>query len=119
MPEKEEKRVVFRFGPVENAPIYHVDGAWGGPSPDGTMHAWLYVDVPEFPSHETVSLDAETGNVTGRSATMEQHAGEVVAHRIFQCGLVMSPEKARAIGQWLCNHAEELDTRLKGREPGA
>lgn len=83
--------------------IIPVSGVWGGLTPHGLVTCELFMEKLALP--ERVVVD-ETGKELSR------HPDKQYVTREIMVGLVMRPEIARSIGEWLIQRAEE-DEKIK------
>ncbi|MDR7434121.1 MAG: hypothetical protein QN189_03210 [Armatimonadota bacterium] len=88
----------------EGVPTLYVHGAWGGVGPKGEIIVYLYQESQEFPSAFQVTVDAR-GKVQRHEAV--EYSGAV--EREVLAKLLMPPEVARAVGEWLKSKAEEFE----------
>lgn len=90
--------VTVHFEDHPDRPTLAVSGAWGGSSPDGAqVVAHVYSEWGMLPSILQIPVDDEgVGHVKDQTAIRR---GDVL--REIQGTLVMSPEAAINIGQWL------------------
>ena len=109
MAELPPKKVSIVYEKVPNKPTITATGAIGGPSPDRqSIVAQLYVEhgsVPSVVSHEVRedgSFDLQHGDAISR--------GDVT--REIQATLVLSPEAAVLLGNWLLKSGVSA---IKGR----
>ncbi len=119
MAELPPKKISIVYEKVPNKPTITATGAIGGPSPDRqSIVAQLYVEhgsVPSVVSHEVQedgSIDLQHGDAISR--------GDVT--REIQGTLVLSPEAAVLLGNWLLKHGitairERGKLEDKGDEP--
>ena len=101
MAELPPKQISIVYEKVSGKPTVTATGAFGGPSPDRqSIVAQLYVEhgsVPSVVSHsirEDMSVDLQHGDAISR--------GDIT--REIQATLVLSPEAAVVIGNWLVRH---------------
>jgi hypothetical protein len=94
-----EIKVIYRKAP--DFRLFPATGAWGGPSVNGEIIVNFYVDRVQEPESVTVMIDESTG--TGaEKLPPPQHAREVLV------GIVMRPDIALAIGQFLVDKASSV-----------
>lgn len=96
----------------EHAPDYrthHVDGVWGGPTSKGLVHANFFFDTPFTPLDVTLRVP-EGGGVAVQEAVTERPEDPDVANvrRTLNTAILLTPEDAVAIGQWLITHGQGL-----------
>ncbi|MDP3111584.1 MAG: hypothetical protein Q8M71_05740 [Thermodesulfovibrionales bacterium] len=83
--------------------IIPVSGVWGGLTAAGLLNCELFVEGREAP--EKIVVD-DTGKEISRNPAQQQIVREILI------SLVMRPEVARSIGQWLISKADEYDKML-------
>lgn len=110
----EPKTLSFVYKEVRDKPSIPATGAWGGPTPDGSaVVVHLYVEYGAVPS--VMTFDVEAG---GR---VDLNKGEAVtrgdATREVLATLVLAPENAASIGQFLIDKAA-LAAQTRGRAVG-
>ncbi len=97
-------KLLFRSVGKDDAPVYHINGAHGGPTPDGCVAMWTYVESAAIPDTQVGEADAKGG------VTVEPPSSDMpTIDRRFQCGLVMTPGNAREIAKWLGEQADKAD----------
>jgi hypothetical protein len=100
MPDK-SKTFTIHYQERTDKPTIPVSGAYGGPSPDGNLVvAHVYVEQATLPSHVTHPVK---GNRVDLREGHEIRRSE--ATREVQATLVLSPEAAIALGEFLMRHA--------------
>ena len=111
MSNGESDEITFVFENADEAPTIAVTGAYGGPSPDGaSVVANLYVERSSIPHHVSHQID-EQGQVNLDEMSEQVTRGEVT--REVQASLVMTPEHALQLAQWLQQNAQQA---LKQRD---
>ncbi|MEW6116314.1 MAG: hypothetical protein AB1553_05375 [Nitrospirota bacterium] len=83
--------------------IIPVSGVWGGLTPHGLVNCEFFIERLELP--ERIVVD-EAGK------EISQHPNRQYITREIMIGLMMRPEVARSVGEWLIQRAEE-DERLR------
>ena len=82
-----------------------ISGAWGGPTGQGSIAVDLFCETRRSPETITLQIDESSpGKPPQEKGTEESR--RFVRHLLV--GLVMQPEVARAIGQFLLTRADEL-----------
>jgi len=120
MPDDAPDEVTFVYENADDAPTYTATGAHGGPTPDGaSVIANLYVERASIPHHVSHQLD-EHGQLNLEEASEQVTRGEVT--RDVQATLVMTPEHALQMAQWLQQNAqqaiEQRNQNFGGQPPG-
>jgi hypothetical protein len=85
-----------------------VSGVYGGINPQGMIHADLFIEKADYPEETVMRVNEATGETFELSRTPEQQP--VV--REFLVGMVMRPEVAKAIGQWLLKQVEQMERQV-------
>ena len=114
MAEEDSSKLRIRFNYVE-APshkwVWGLTGAWGGVTPWGDVQIALYRD--RLPLPEAFLRDPETNQET----PVQKHKGEeFVVERVVEFGMVLSPEVALKIGEWLVRHAKQVTELTDSQE---
>lgn len=113
MAEKETS-FSYVYEEVPGRPVLPVQGAYGGPSPDGfSVVAHLYSEFVTVPAREEVQLDAEGRTVPNKQTYIRRADGT----RLVSGTLVLSPEAAIRIGKWLYDHGRTAMGLRKANEP--
>jgi len=95
--EKNSVAIYYEERPVKPTIVAH--GGFGGPTAGGTSVAiHLYAESPPIPSIEEVEVDS---NMKSIGSTVIKRGD---ARREVQATLILTPEGAIQIGQWLVNH---------------
>ena len=98
-PSKRTLEVKFEKSP--DFKIVPATGAWGGPTPQGELLCNFYVEYTEIP--ESIKLEITDGS--------SEEIGKIttdVLVRELQVGIVMRPDIAKSIGEWLIRNAEQI-----------
>jgi hypothetical protein len=90
--------------------IIPASGVWGGVTPHGMVYFDVVLEKPEAPTLTIIDVDEATGV---RTETIEEPKEQSV-ERILMTGILVRPEAARAIGQWLIEKADEAEGLGKG-----
>ncbi len=104
-----EIKIAFKKAPDYR--LIPVTGAWGGINPQGEIIFDLYVEKLEIP--ESVKIRVEPG----RPPTEIAREGQVHV-RECQIGVVVRPDIARSIGEWLIQKANEAASGAVGGTVG-
>ena len=102
--------IKIQFKKTQDYRIIPITGAWGGINPQGEIVFDLFVERMEVP--ESIQMKIEPG----RPPLEVRREGE--AHvRECQVGIVVRPDIARSIGEWLIQKATEANAGIvKGSE---
>ena len=85
-----------------------VSGVYGGINPQGMIHADLFIEKTDIPESTTMRVEEGTGETYELSRNPEQQP--IV--RELLVGLVMRPEVAKAVGQWLMHQVEQMEKQM-------
>ncbi len=80
--------------------VIHVDGAWGGITPQGAIQMDLYSQKHEVPASTTYDV-LEEGPSSQRSNLKEKRTVNRGFVREVEVEVIMSPEVARTLKTWL------------------
>lgn len=111
MSKKRRKEVSFLFEKAKNHKTIPVNGAFGGQAPNSnTVVANFYVESTATPNIITNEVE---GNKLKLDSEKRISRGDIL--REIQATIMMSPEDAYSIGQWLVEHAEQaIKNKRKG-----
>ena len=85
--------------------IISASGVWGGITPHGMIYFDIFLEKPESPAETILMMDEKTGE---RREIIEEPS-EPSLERILLTGVMVRPEVARSIGQWLIDKANESE----------
>jgi hypothetical protein len=92
--------VAFRYTKSSLCRVIHMDGAWGGVTPQGHVQMGLYSEkheVPESHTYDVVGKDSSS-----KSGVLRQKAiADRGLVREIEVEVIMSTEVARALMRWL------------------
>jgi hypothetical protein len=100
MDEKSDKIEVVYSEPAGLLPC-SVSGAWGGMTPQGNVVANIYSERQSTPRKTILSVD-DAGHVV----KTEMQGPEVDYTRDIVARLVMNPQTAKKLGEFLIKHSE-------------
>lgn len=98
----------FHFSDGQALEVRPCSGVWGGITPTGLVQANFYVDVIKMPTSVVFQRDPETGEAASPQLVGAPPSDKAEYLRQFISGLVMRPEDAMGIGQWLLTNAAEI-----------
>jgi hypothetical protein len=114
MAEKKGSSLDIVYEEVPNRPIIPVQGAFGGPSPEGfSVVAHVYAEFGTVPAREENELLAGS-RVDPTKATYIRRADTT---RLVEATLVFSPEAAISMGKWLASHGRAALKHRKQNQP--
>lgn len=115
MAEKKGQSLDIVYEEPPTRPIIPVQGAYGGPSPDGfSVVAHVYAEYVTVPAREE-NVFLEGSRVDPSKATQIRRADTT---RLVQATLVFSPEVAIRVGEWLATHGRAAIEHRKANQPG-
>jgi hypothetical protein len=100
------KSLRFQFSLAPDYRLLAANGAWGGITTSGLIAADLYVDRQALPEATILRISDGTA---GNEEKIPPDSEERLMEREVQVGLLLTPEAARVIGQWLIGKADEHD----------
>jgi hypothetical protein len=105
MSDESPNEITFVYEDADEVRTIAATGAHGGPTPDGaSVVANLYVERASIPHHVSHQID-ERGEVDLSETSNQVSRGEVT--REVQASLVMTPEHALQLAQWLEENAQQ------------
>jgi len=111
MPDDTQDEVTFVYEDADTVHTLAATGAHGGPTPDGaSVVANLYVERSSIPHHVSHQIN-EDGQVDLSERSEQVTRGELT--REVQASLVMTPEHAMQLGQWLQQNARQAMQQRK------
>src|SRR5207247_773121 len=90
--------IAFHYVKSNYFRVIHVNGAFGGFSPDGDLFLSIYSERPTLPD-VTVQTVESTGQLGAE--IIEQRKGREGIVRELEAGLAMNVRTARSLVQWL------------------
>ena len=109
-----QQTISTRFIRGNGLRVVHVDGAWGGITPQGLVHLGLFSEYVEPPASVTYAAGP-----AGQAQEIQRTGGGSVT-RELEVIAIMSPNVARAVRDWLDTRIGEVDKiseQLKSRQP--
>ena len=111
MSDEPPEEITFVYEDADEVPTLATTGAQGGPTPDGaSVVANLYVERASIPHHVSHQID-ERGEVDLSETSQQVSRGEVT--REMQASLILTPEHAMQLGQWLQDRARQAIQRRR------
>lgn len=95
-----EVKIIYRKAP--DFRLFPATGAWGGPSVNGEIVLNFFVDRAQEPESVTIVVDESTGTGAEKPLPPAQNVREVLV------GVVLRPDIALSIGQFLVGHATSV-----------
>lgn len=95
-----EVKIIYRKAP--DFRLFPATGAWGGPSVNGEIVINFYVDRAQEPESVTLLIDEKASTATEKPLPPAQNVREVLV------GVVLRPDIALSVGQWLMDKANAV-----------
>lgn len=92
--------ITIRFKRAPDCRNIVAHGVWGGVGPTGDITAQIFTDYRESPDSITLDISKNPAAEIGRKGSEE-------IIREIQTSLIMKPDVAHAVGQWLVQKATE------------
>lgn len=103
MPEQKPSTVSITYEQVEGRPSIPVGGAYGGPTPDGSMVvAHIYSEFVTVPSLDELEVGPDGVAKAGEGHQIKRSD----LTRKVLATLVMAPEVALSLGTWLAGNGQ-------------
>lgn len=104
---KTPKEVIYTFEKLDGYRVVPVDGAWGGINYRKAIRVELFTEVPI--ATEKIKYKLNNNNVLGDEIERIPKVNDDVIEitRQIHTALVMTPEVARTIAEWLLKRCEE------------
>ena len=102
------QKIVFKYEKVPDYRDIPVNGVWGGPTARGDIHMQLFAEYSATPVTVTHEI---SGNTLGPETRRDLGGATFTRHLLV--GVLMSPQNARSIAQWLLGKAEEVERQLQ------
>ncbi|MBD3337483.1 MAG: hypothetical protein GF353_00150 [Candidatus Lokiarchaeota archaeon] len=101
---EDEKQISFNidFSKSKNYNIYPATGAYGGLSPNGEIICHFFIEYEKLPDNIKVSVDVNSGKVKENKKTDKTYTRDI------QCTLVLRPDIAKSIADWLLKNANKV-----------
>jgi hypothetical protein len=102
--EDKKQKIPIRIGRAKDFRYIPATGAWGGVSPHGEIICNFFVEYLEPP--ESLSLLADEGKK--RIQEIKDEGEQKKHYRELQVGIVLRPDIARGVGEWLIKEADKM-----------
>lgn len=102
-------QINFEYIKSNSFRVVHVDGAWGGITPNFNIQMAVFSERPPIPK----SITLEFADDELPKEIMEKRVGRNAVIREVEASLVMDLSTARAINKWLGDHVNELENAIK------
>lgn len=98
--------VAFDYVKTSDFRVVWADGAIGGRTAQGHIHFALYAERPAIPRRQVFRLNMETSALG--DPIPEKTIGRAAYVREMACDVMMTPDVARNLAQWLIQQADSL-----------
>ena len=105
MAELKKKEVEVAFVKSNEFRTIAATGAWGGPNPQGEIVCSFYVERQQFPDELVVETDPMTKKPIEKTKKQK-------LVREMQVSVIMRPDIAKSIGEWLVNNAKQVSPEI-------
>ena len=102
-----EVRFIYKFDEGYN-PMY-ANGAWGGVTTHREIALHFFIERQPLPYEETFQITKEARVGAPLSRVPPQDGQQVEVLRFITTGVILTPDTARAIRDWLTRHLSALD----------
>lgn len=96
--------IVFHFEKSPQHRVVHVDGAFGGPTPQGLFHLALYSERNPIPQSVTQELTKD--GALGQETDRRQRDG---VFREIEVSAIMTFQTLKSINEWTKMHLERIE----------
>ena len=103
MSESNEKEIFIKYERKPDCQTVAATGAWGGANPQGEIVCNFFVEHVSMPEDSKIIIDLNTGEVV-----REEISESSVTIREIQVRVVMRPDIAKVVGQWLVDKSGEV-----------
>lgn len=104
------EEVDFHYLKTSNYRTFHVDGIFGGPTPNGNIYMELFVERAPTPKQVTHQVNKD--GTLGVEIKREGKSGLI---REIEAGIVFDLATAEKIQKWLSGKIEVLKTTREGK----
>ncbi|KAF5416462.1 MAG: hypothetical protein C5S48_02780 [Candidatus Methanogaster sp.] len=108
--QEPHKKVKFVFKKSEEYQIHYVNGAFGGITPRGDVLYHLFFEYRDLPGEEELALEE------GKLKPQEKDLPDLEIIRDLKVGIIMTPEQAENLANWLLIRVGEINRDLESRE---
>jgi len=115
--DKQMRELHFRYVEDADFRVVPATGAHGGVTPFGDVIANFFFDRPPVPETtvQEISSEGTLGKETARSYGF--NGGHWMV-RHLQVGVVMKPDRARSVAEWLLRKADEAEEAVRAASAG-
>ena len=107
--QEHSNKVKFIFRKSEGYQIHYVNGAFGGLTPRGDILYHLFFEHRDLPGEEEMTIEE------GKLKPQEDLA-DLEMVRDLKVGIIMTPEQAESLANWLLSRVGEINREFESRE---
>lgn len=107
--EQIQKKIDIHYLKTKNYRTFHVDGAFGGITPNGKIYTELYIQ--RYPTPKIVTHEIKNNLVVGDEIKREGKEGIV---REIEAGMIMDVEVAKVLRDWLTKKIDLYEKTFGG-----
>lgn len=107
------KKVRFKYNIPSDYQIIYANGVYGGITPRGELHCNFFFEHSGIPEVEDAELMKD-----GKVKMKEKELEEVIINRDLKVGIVLSPEQALSIANWMLDKIKSFESRKIHEEGG-
>jgi hypothetical protein len=97
------KKVKFVFKKSEGYQTHYVNGAFGGITPRGDVLCHLFFEHRDLPAEEEMTFEE------GELKPQEKDLADIEIIRDLKVGIIMTPEQAENLANWLLSRVDEIN----------
>ncbi len=101
-PKENPNRVRFVHKKPENYQSYYANGVFGSVTGRGDFDMNFFFEHVDIPEEEVMNVEE------GELRLEEQNRTEVIVNRDFKVGIIMSPQQAEGLSNWIINALKEF-----------
>ena len=105
--EKGAIQVKFVYIKPEKYEVHYINGAYGGFTPRGELLCNFFFEYQRLPSEEVASVK------DNRLSTIKTDISKNEVLRELKVGVVMKPEEAKNLADWIYTKLNEFEKQLK------
>jgi hypothetical protein len=99
-----ERKIIVRYREASDYRSLPATGVFGGPTPAGDLICNFFLETRAVPEEVEIEIDAAGAAKEKLAPT----GGPEVFFREIQVGILLNPNVARSIGEWLIQRSQEL-----------
>jgi hypothetical protein len=107
MTDEHTKKVLVEYSKSKDYRIVSATGVWGGLSPQGEIICNFFIEQNAKPDKLEMIIDSQ-GKILSETPIGKDGTELTYFERELQIGVVIRPDIAKTIGQWLIDQADKL-----------